>query len=155
MAFYVTSIEEITIPSTVEEIGQDAFYGCENLKTVTLKEGLKKIGESAFEGTSIIEITIPCSVEEIGDYAFSDCYDLKTVTLSEGLKKIGKRVFEETSIEEITIPSSVKEIRSEAFFEYNNLTRIDCKLKKSYVEANKSKFEGLLENESIINWLNG
>lgn len=131
-AFYGTSIERITIPSTVEKIGRYAFHNCNNLKTVTLNEGLKTIARGAFNGTSIESIEMTSTVEKIERFAFYDCKNLKTVTLNEGLK----------------------EIESGAFRDCENLGQIDCNVKKSYVEANRSKFEGLIQKKSIINWLN-
>ena len=132
-AFYGTSIEGITIPSTVEKIGRYAFHNCNNLKTVTLNEGLKSIGRGAFSGTSIESIEMTSTVEKIERFAFYDCKNLKTVTLNEGLK----------------------EIDSGAFRDCDKLGRIECNVKKNYVEANRSKFEGLIQKKSIINWLNG
>ena len=154
-AFCGTSIESATIPSTVEKIGLSAFFRCKKLKTVTLNEGLKEIGGTAFQGTSIESITIPSTVEKIESLAFGYCTKLKTVTLNEGLKKIEFNAFQGTSIESITIPSTVEGIRFGAFSGCSKLTQIDCKLRKSYVESNRNDFRGLLEKESIINWLNG
>ena len=154
-AFSETSIEEITMPNTVDKIGGIAFASCKNLKRVTLNEGLKETGFAVFSETSIETVTTPSTVEKIGSCAFSRCKNLKTVTLNEGVKSIGTAGFLETSIEEMVIPSTVEEIESLTFDGCSELRAIECKIKKSYVEANKSKFEGLLEKESIINWVNG
>ena len=109
-----------------------------------------------FFGNYLIEeMVIPSTVEKIEAFAFHGCIRLKKVTLNEGLKEIGYNAFEDTSIESITIPSTVEKIEGAAFFHCNNLTRIDCKLKKSYVKANESSFEGLITKTPIINWLNG
>ena len=132
-AFYGTSIENITIPSTVEKIGNYAFHNCNNLKTVTLNEGLKWIARGAFNGTSIESIEMTSTVEKIERFVFYDCKNLRTVTLNEGLK----------------------EVESGAFRDCENLGQINCNVKKSYVEANRSKFEGLIQKKSIINWVNG
>ncbi len=42
------SIFELTIPSTVDMLCAEAFFGCENLKTVTMPKKLKKFVKSAF-----------------------------------------------------------------------------------------------------------
>ena len=47
------SLERIKLPSTVVEIGENAFHSCYNLKKVTFNEGLEKIGNGAFGGTSL------------------------------------------------------------------------------------------------------
>lgn len=101
----------------VTEIGQDAFGGCYNLKTVTLPEGIQKIGFGAFYddrelesinfpntlteidgyafiyNLSLTEINIPNSVKTIGDVAFYQCYGLETITLGSGLEYVGYEAF--------------------------------------------------------------
>ncbi|WP_203282123.1 leucine-rich repeat domain-containing protein [Metamycoplasma hominis] len=110
---------KVTIPSSINEIGDSAFLDCRNLKEIVLNEGLKKIGDWAFSGTNIKSITIPGSVKEIGDSAFFGCSNLKEVILNEGLEKIGYEAFRDTNIDSISIPSSVKEIEEGALSNRN------------------------------------
>jgi len=50
-AFYGnTKLESITLPDTIEVIGDEAFKGCTSLKTVKLSKNLKKIGSGVFDG---------------------------------------------------------------------------------------------------------
>ena len=44
------SLENVTVASTVESIQEEAFYGCDNIKTVTLPRSLKRIGRHSFSG---------------------------------------------------------------------------------------------------------
>ena len=120
-----------------------------------MKMPVEEIANQTFSKKQIESIRIPNTVKNIGAGAFEDCKNLKAVTLNEGLKAIEFDAFQGTSIEKITIPSTVKKIGERAFANCSELTRIKCKIKKSYVEANEYKFEGLLENKDIINWLNG
>jgi len=110
LAYLDKKTTKVTIPSSIKEIGKDAFSGCANLKEVILNEGLEKIGDEAFSSTKIESITIPGSVKEIGKGAFSGCKNLEEIILNEGLEKIGHPAFSNTNIKSITIPSSVKEI---------------------------------------------
>ena len=69
-------IEKVTIPSTVEKIGEEAFYKCSLLQKVefVLKSELKIIGTRSFEECgNLSEIVIPRSVERIEGSAFSVC----------------------------------------------------------------------------------
>ncbi len=63
------SLTAITIPQSVKNIVDTAFYGS-GLTSVTLPNGLTKIGDGAFYGTKISSVSIPESVETIGKNAF-------------------------------------------------------------------------------------
>ena len=82
--FNESDIEEVVIPATVEKIGQSAFYCCENLKSVTLNEGLVRIMDCAFSecyrlDTIEIPSTTVCIVyDDDGGSAFDSAY-LETV----------------------------------------------------------------------------
>lgn len=88
-------ITSISIPSTVETIGDGAFTNCSGISSLTLPNSLKKIGYSAFNACSGISgsLFIPNSVDTIDDYAFSDCSGLTSVTIPDSLKKLGEDVF--------------------------------------------------------------
>lgn len=64
----------------VQNIASDAFYGCENLTSITISPGVTTIGEYAFDDCrNLATITIPSSVSEIGVYAFNMCLNLGTI----------------------------------------------------------------------------
>ena len=60
-----------TIPASVKTIGDYAFAGCRNLKTVTFNEGLETIGEAAFLRTALESVVLPKSLKTIGEDAFA------------------------------------------------------------------------------------
>lgn len=48
-------LKKVVIPSTVTKIGKEAFYGCKNLKNITIKTSklnTKRIGSKAFRGVN-------------------------------------------------------------------------------------------------------
>ena len=111
-AFMGSGLMEITIPCTLESIGEECFSFCSSLRVVTFEScsSLKTIGEWAFKETSLSEIAIPSSVEVIGDWCFHGCEYLRVVTFESrsSLKTIGERAFGYTSLSEVAIPSSVR-----------------------------------------------
>jgi len=69
----------VTLPESVTEIGDYAFYGC-SLTNIYLPAGLTSIGNSAFSSSaSLASITIPASVTSIGDSAFRYCGSLNGI----------------------------------------------------------------------------
>ena len=62
---------------TVREIGEEAFYGCDSLISVTLPDGLTSIGDHAFLGcSSLTSVTLPDSLTSIGVNPFGGCDSL-------------------------------------------------------------------------------
>ena len=78
-SFAYVGIDRYTIPDSVYEIGDYAFYTCSGLKSVTLPDTVDFIGSHAFEGCGLTNVTIPESVSEIGAKAFYDCTKLTSV----------------------------------------------------------------------------
>ena len=116
---YTGKAGTVVIPSSVTEIGKNAFAAC---------KGLTKV-------------TIPDSVTIIGEGAFSDCCNLKSVTTSKSLMTIGARAFASCiSLTDITIPNSLTSIGNFAFYSCNNLQKL--KLPKSVVQIGANAFNG-------------
>ena len=119
-------LESISLPSTIDEIGDGAFMQCNNLREVVFNDGVEMIGYAAFYICKSLEsITLPSTLNEIGLSAFQNCTKLKTVVLNEGLKKIDSQAFKNcTSLQGITLPSTVTTIRFHAFTGCNMLREI-------------------------------
>ena len=70
----------ITFNGDVTMIGDDAFYNCDKLTSITLPESVTSIGKNAFyDCDGLTEFTIPDSVTKIGVYAFYNCSSLTSV----------------------------------------------------------------------------
>lgn len=66
-----TYITDVTIPSGVTTIAEDAFQGCTSLTSITIPSSVTSIGNIAFSNCSRLTIlTIPNSVTSIGAWAF-------------------------------------------------------------------------------------
>lgn len=124
-----SGLKSIDIPASVDSIGASAFFGSswkEDATSLTLHEGLKYIGESAFYSQDFTEVAIPASVEEIGGKAFINNKKLTKVTFQEGVKKFGDAVFNGcTTLSDITLPNSLESVGIETFFNDKALTKIN------------------------------
>ena len=71
---------EIQIPDSVETIGTNAFYCCQDLESITLPASLKTIESSAFGSCrNLSEVRLPASLTAIEVYVFDGCSSLETV----------------------------------------------------------------------------
>lgn len=92
-------------------------------KNIVIPDGIKIIGDSAFEGSKIESVIIPDSVVEIGNYAFYNS-NLSQIVLGQNIQKIGFCAFEGTEIKEIIIPDSVIEVGGCAFENCRSLSKV-------------------------------
>ena len=117
-AFFVcSSLSSITIPDSVTSISSSAFQSCATLSSITIPNSVTSIGNKAFGlCVSLSSITIPNSVTSIGSGAFNACYCLSSITLPDSVTSIGSSAFENcSSLSSITIPNSVTSIGNKAF----------------------------------------
>ncbi|MGN1457450.1 MAG: leucine-rich repeat protein, partial [Acutalibacteraceae bacterium] len=119
--FKCALLTSVTMPDSVKTMGSNVFGYCTELKNIKLSKTLETIGEGAFKNcTSLTGVTIPDSVTSISYAAFEGCTGLKNIQLSKALETIGNCVFIECiSLTDITIPETVISIGSSAF---NNCT---------------------------------
>ncbi len=76
------------VPDGTQEIADHAFWGNNNLCTVTLPDGLTTINCNAFTGIRSLEtVSIPASVSAIGYAAFDECYKLSTVNYGDTVEQ--------------------------------------------------------------------
>lgn len=140
-AFRNSELKSLTLPDSVENIGQYAFAKCRSLQVVEFGEGLREIGYYAFSDCVMLEKTIygGNKLEKIGDRAFYNCVRLVSTdpdyvsgegaatsyVLPEGVVYIGEYAFYNVSITEITIPSTVETMVFLPFRGCASLTKVN------------------------------
>lgn len=124
--FLDTNVRKVTLPDTVTNIGDRAFYSCNLLSEISMPDGVTSLGDYVFCGcSSLSEISIPDGVTSIGERAFWQCSSLSKMQLSPGLIRIGDSAFEDcTSLSEIEFPAALKTIGKNAFERCGSLCSI-------------------------------
>lgn len=108
--------ESYQIADGVTEIAPGAFGFADDLKFVTLPEGVQFIDDWAFAYSGIERIALPDSMQEINDYAFAFCSALTDLDLGEGLTYIRNASFYSCeSLAEVTLPESLIYVGQYAF----------------------------------------
>ena len=109
------NITQVEIKEGIKTIGEHAFenMGGSN-RTLILPEGLETIGGEAFHGFNATSVTFPSTLKTIGSYAF-DSRLSQINHLPEGLKTIGSQAFANSQLTDVVIPNSVKSLSATAF----------------------------------------
>lgn len=119
----------LSIPESVENIGERIVNSCPNLAEIKVDENNKNYSSQDGvlfdkEKTRLLacpeakkgEYNIPDSVTEIAELSFSDCQHLTGINIPDSVKSIGNSAFSDcTSLSDITIPDSVEIIGGYAF----------------------------------------
>ncbi len=88
-----TRLQSIDLNNAVT-LGEETFYGCSALETVTLNDATAELPSAAFTLCSALkEITIPASCTTIGTHCFTGCSSLREVTVPAGVTQIGDYAF--------------------------------------------------------------
>ena len=109
-------LRTIHLGSGLTTIKDEAFYSCVSLSSIDLPDSLTYIGKRAFMGCwSLGEVVIPDGVTSIADETFLSCRNLKKVVLPDNLVSIGKSAFSTCSLTSVSIPDGVVAIGDDAF----------------------------------------
>lgn len=86
-------IRKIVVQQGVTTIGDYAFYGCENVTSVTLPDTVTQIGKLAFYGCKALRtLTVPDSVLTVEDYAFAQA-GLQSIVFRGSAPVLGAGIF--------------------------------------------------------------
>ena len=92
-------IRKIVVQQGVTTIGDYAFYGCENVTSVTLPDTVIQIGKLAFYGCKDLRtLTVPDSVLTVEDYAFAKA-GLQSIVFRGSAPVLGAGIFAGLNVE--------------------------------------------------------
>ena len=149
-AFQGSQIERVEFKADYVELLYQAFYGCKQLSSVTVKENSELkvnpntfmgcsnlntfpyenviyIGAGAFDGAGIEYFEIGEKVTYLGNDAFDDSALKNVVVKTTQIYAISDNTFRNTPLESVTLSDSITVIGASAFEGCKNLTAIDLK----------------------------
>lgn len=144
MFYGCVNMKSIEIPSSVQSIRSYAFFGCSSLEALQLPYGITCIEDAVFDNCfNLKEIKIPESVTTINGAAFVNCRSLTSITIPDNVTSIGVSAFNGCSnLKSLYLPANLKTIGDAAFNCCESLTRINAKMKEP-VAIDEDTFTGL------------
>ena len=120
------------VPQSVEELGDNCFYICDDLTSVDLSR-IKKMDTGVFWGTPLTSVEWPAAVTEIPANTFWACGQLTTIKGIPGqpgawdnITKIGANAFNMcAALTTIKLPAELKTIDAQAFRSCDHLATVD------------------------------
>jgi predicted small secreted protein len=140
-------IESIEIPLSVRDIGDEAFYGCEDLASIRTHAGLSAIGKDAFKETAYYNNSGNWEGKALylGNYLLSVSADASgEFTVKEGTTMIASYAFYQCdAITTVNFSSNMTSVGSYAFYGCTNLTYVSH-VEGSNVSFGSGAFEGCI-----------
>lgn len=108
-----SSLQSLTLPSSVTNIDHHAFYQCSSLDEFVIPDGVESIERAVFaECSKLKTVTVPNSVKKIVQKAFLNCSSLETVvykgTADQWDNLINSSNFEQTDNGNFKNPTTLK-----------------------------------------------
>lgn len=141
------SLTNIIFSDTIKRIPDGMFSGMKTLESLTLPDSVTEIGEKAFYKSSFKNIKLPSKLIVIEDYAFSYAdVRFEGDALPNGTRIIGDYAFDHcTGFEEIYIPDSVVDIAEYAFYGCVDLIKVRMSSNVKLIASNAFAYCPLLE----------
>lgn len=123
---YCEGLTSVTLPEGVTRIGFGAFSDCAGLESISLPATLTTLGDWAFyRDGALLQATVPEAVKRVGAATFAFCTSLAKVEIPRGMKSIAQHAFYYcTELNEVVIPGSVDQIGEYTFAYCTGLTKV-------------------------------
>lgn len=121
---YRGSDERVTIPDTVEVVGESAFENNQKVQFVVVPKSVKRMDAYVFWGcNNLEEVVLGKGLTAVDEYSFAGCTGLKQITIPDNVQSIDAQAFAGcTNLTDIYIPATVTSIADDAFLNCDNVT---------------------------------
>lgn len=126
MFFGCSELETLALPDGISSIGEAAISNCNNLKNIVIPDGVTEVGVAAFKSSgSLSEVQLPSGLQELGTDAFHTCSNLQRIVIPAGVTSIGSNTFGHCSaLKEVVLSEGLFSIGSAAFAACSGLEEI-------------------------------
>lgn len=116
--------ERVTIPDTVEVVGESAFENNQKVQFVVIPKSVKRLDAYVFWGcNNLEEVVLGKGLTAVDEYSFAGCTGLKQITIPENVQSIDAQAFAGcVNLTDIYIPATVTDIAKDAFLNCDNVT---------------------------------
>ena len=116
--------ERVTIPDTVEVVGESAFENNQKVQFVVIPKSVKRLDAYVFwECNNLEEVVLGKGLTAVDEYSFAGCTGLKQITIPENIQSIDAQAFAGcVNLTDIYIPATVTGIAEDAFLNCDNVT---------------------------------
>ena len=116
--------ERVTIPDTVEVVGESAFENNQKVQFVVIPKSVKRLDAYVFWGcNNLEEVVLGKGLTTVDEYSFAGCTGLKQITIPENIQSIDTQAFAGcVNLTDIYIPATVTGIAEDAFLNCDNVT---------------------------------
>ncbi len=116
--------ERVTIPNTVEVVGESAFENNQKVQFVVIPKSVKRLDAYVFWGcNNLEEVVLGKGLTAVDEYSFAGCTGLKQITIPENIQSIDAQAFAGcVNLTDIYIPATVTGIAEDAFLNCDNVT---------------------------------
>ena len=116
--------ERVTIPDTVEVVGESAFENNQKVQFVVIPKSVKRLDAYVFWGcNNLEEVVLGKGLTAVDEYSFAGCTGLKQITIPENIQSIDAQAFAGcVNLTDIYIPAMVTGIAEDAFLNCDNVT---------------------------------
>lgn len=137
-AFRGCSLKSIFLPSSVKEIGDEAFADSPHLEKVKLPNSSFKLGKYVFKNCiALKEVVLPSDLKDFPEGLFFGCTSLKEIPFRFGISELKRDVVScMDGMKALVIPDSLKIIRSGAVKNCKNLETISLPASLELIENN-------------------
>lgn len=135
-AFAYTQIKALPEMLGLKRIGGEAFYGCKNLKKLTIPETVEYIGGGAFYGCSNIWSLTYNAINAECESFMEPNAPLEKIVIGGKVRRLPNGIFSGREFTEVTLPACLERIDEFAFYGCKNLTTINLSDSIRYIGDN-------------------